>query len=281
ESADDGSQRTGSELAKTIFFNDGAVINFGDDINHTQNVTLNFTPQLPNVVSINRFFKLTGQYVVDYQWNNPLHPDPALRNISKQANYNSTTRFTGTLSLKQLGDTWFKVTKPSITRITPVDTNLTVLDKIGNVFKFIFLDFETVRLGLNQNNSSVNPGVYGGTGINNVWGFGGSSLANGPSLPYQLGLVSSPHGGFKAVSSSAFPFFGFSSFDGLRPPNGIMQDNFTQATSFDISTSRPLWPGAQLDLKWNSTVSYNRNETVLTDINGTPTYTNVIAMRSF
>ncbi len=281
ESADDGRQRTGSELAKRIFLNDGALINFGDDINHTQNVTLNFTPQLPNVASINKFFKITGQYVVDYLWTNPLHPDPALQNISKQANYNSTTRFTGTLNLKQLGDTWFNVQKPSITRITPVDTNLTVLDKVGNVFKFIFLDFETLRIGLNQNNASVNPGVYGGTGINNLWGFGGSSLANGPSLPYQLGLVSSPHGGFKTVSSSAFPFFGFSSFGGLRPPNGIMQDNFTQSTSFDISTSRPLWEGAQLDLKWNSTVSYNRNETVLTDINGVPTFTNVIAMRSF
>ena len=281
ESTEDGRQRTGSELAKSIFFKDGAAINFGDDINHSQNVTLNLTPQLPNVASINKYFKITGQYVVDYQWTNPLHPDQSLRDISKQASYNSSTRFTGTLNLKQLGDTWFKVTKPSITRITPVDTNLTVLDEIGNIFKFIFLDFETVRLALNQTNASVNPGVYGETGINNFWGLGGSTLANGPSLPYQLGLVSSPHGGFKTVSSSSFPFFGFSSFGGLRPPNGIMQDNFNQSTTLDISTSRPLWKGAQLDLKWNSTVAYNRNETVLTDNNGVPTYTNVIAMRSF
>lgn len=281
ETAEDGSQRTGSELAKKLLFSDGAVINFGDDINHTQNVTLNFTPQLPNVASINKFFKITGQYVVDYQWTNPLHPDLALRDIAKQANYNSTTRFTGTLNLKQLGDTWFNVPKPSITRQIPEDTNLTIWGNIGKVFKFIFLDYETLRIGLNQSNSSMNPGVYGGTGINNFWGFSGNSLSNGPSLPYQLGLISSPHGGFKTKSSSSFPFFGFQAFDGLRPPNGIMQDNFTQSTSLDIATSRPLWEGAKLDLKWNSTVAYNRNETVLTDNNGVPTYTNVIALRTF
>lgn len=281
ETADDGGQRTGSELAKQLFFNDGGFINFGDDINHTQNVTINFTPQLPNIANINKFFKITGQYVVDYQWTNPLHPDPTLRDIAKQANYNSTNRFTGTVNLKSLADTWFGIEKATITRVPMPDTNLTVFDKIGRVFKFIFLDYETLRIGVNQSNSSINPGVYGGTGIKNLWGFTGSTRANGPSLPYQLGLVSSPHGGFKLSPSSAFPFFGFSSFDGLRPANGIMQDNFTQATSLDISTSRPLWEGAILELKWNSTASYNRNETVLTDNNGTPTYTNVIALRSF
>jgi cell surface protein SprA len=281
ETAPDGTQRTGSELARAMLFNDGAFINFGDDINHTQNVTVNFTPQLPNVGGLNKYFKITGQYVVDYLWTNPLHPDIKLRDIAKQANYNSTTRFTGTISLKQLGDSWFGKPKSSVTRLMMPDSNETVWDKIGSVFKFIFLDYETLKIGINQSNSSINPGVYGGSGFNNFWSFSGSTLPNGPSLPYQLGLVSSPHGGFKLTPSSSFPFFGFQSFDGLRPPNGIMQDNFTQSTTLDISTSRPLWEGAQLELKWNSTVAYNRNETVLTDVNGVPTYTNVIAMRTF
>jgi cell surface protein SprA len=282
EAGSDGTQRTGSELAKTVLLNDGALINFGDDINHTQNVTLNFTPQLPNIANINKYFKITGQYVVDYQWTNPLHPDPALLDVAKQANYNSTTRFTGTIGLEQLGNSWFGTGgKTSLTRQIPKDTSTSFWSELGSAFKFIFLDFKTVRVGLNQTNSSINPGVYGGTGLTNFWGFGNSSRPQGPSLPYQLGLVSSPHGGFKATPSAAFPFIGFEAFDGLRPPNAILQDNFNQATTFDIATSRPLWKGAELDLKWNSTVSYNRNETVLTDNDGVPTYTNVIALKSF
>jgi cell surface protein SprA len=131
----------------------------------------------------------------------------------------------------------------------------------------------------------LNPGVYGGEGMTNFWGrgilFRESMPIYGPSFAYQLGLISSPHGGFNITSSDKFPYFGFSTYPGLRPPNGTMQDNFTQKTSFDVKTNRPLWKGATLALNWKTDLGYNKNQTVITDGSGVPTFTNVIASESF
>jgi cell surface protein SprA len=102
----------------------------------------------------------------------------------------------------------------------------------------------------------------------------------GPSFPYQLGLVSSPHGGFSMTSSDKFPYFGFDAYNGLRPANAVLQDNFRQQTTFEIKTSRRLWEGATLDLNWKSDMGYNRNQTVLTDSFGRPNFTNQIAIKN-
>lgn len=81
--------------------------------------------------------------------------------------------------------------------------------------------------------------------------------------------------------SNRFPFFGFSTYTGLRPPKAVLQDNFSQQTTLQVNTSRPLWEGATLDLKWQTTLGYNRNQTVITDSLGRPSFTNIVAMQSF
>ena len=90
--------------------------------------------------------------------------------------------------------------------------------------------------------------MYGSTGLSNFWAQGMTGRSDiqsfGPSFAYQLGLVTNPHGGFKMVSSDAFPFFGFKTFPGKRPANAILQDNYNQNTTLDAKTSRPLWEGS-------------------------------------
>ncbi len=93
--------------------------------------------------------------------------------------------------------------------------------------------------------------------------------------------MSNPHGGYNIESSSKFPFFSFSTYPGLRPKNSILQDNFSQKTSLELKTSRPLWEGATLELTWKSELGYNRNQTVISDSLGIPTFTNIVALESF
>jgi cell surface protein SprA len=108
-----------------------------------------------------------------------------------------------------------------------------------------------------------------------------SDMIWGPSMAYQLGLVSHPHGGFNFESADQFPFFSVNTFPGLRPQNAVLQDNYTQRTNLEARTTRPLWPGAKLDLNWRTEKSYNRNQTVITDSLGVPKFTNIFATETF
>lgn len=294
-----GRQRTGSELASVILLNNGQLIDFGQNNQHTQNLTINFKPVLPDIAGISQFFDISGSYNVNYSWQNPLQPDPSIRDVAKNVSYNANLRFNTGIRLKSMADGWFGLR--SSTRRPPVrvpgggdpeakndstDTGSSSLtETIGKVLKTIFLDYDKIDISVTQANSANNPGVYGGTGMHNFWGrgmlFKESQQMYGPSWAYQMGLVSNPHGGYNVTGSDRFPFFGFESYDGLRPPNAVMQDNYSQKTSLTIGTTRPLWEGATLDLNWKTDVGYNRNQTVVTDDNGVPTYTNIIAMESF
>lgn len=279
-----GMQRSGSELAKIIFLNNGTLVNFGNNTLHSQVVTLNTKPKIPDFFGISRFFDITAIYSSTYNWQDPLQPDPAIRDIAKSASVNTNLRINNALKLKALGDNWFKSANLMGTRVTAADTSKSIWGSIGNVVKTIFLDWDKVDFNLTQTNSSINPGVFGGNGFNNFWsrGFLGRSDENmfGPSFPYQLGLVSDPHGGFGIGPSSTFPYFSFNTFSGLRPPNAVLQDNFRQQSTLEIKTSRRLWEGATLDLTWKTDLGYNKNQTLLTDSNGVARYTNLVAVNN-
>lgn len=292
-----GQQRTGNEIADAMFGGDGGLIDLGLDTRHNQTVTLNFKPQIPNIAGIRNFFDINGSYATTYNWNDPLLSDPEKADIAKNASFNNNIRWTAALRLQDLGDSWFGVEKKKsgprpFGRKAEKDTtpetsfwDLSLLDQLGQTFKFIFLDYRKVDFRFNQTNSATNPGVLGGTGMANVWerGITGRDSRNiyGPSLAYQLGLVGTPHGSFGFTGSDAFPFFGFDTDPGLRPANATLQDNFSQRTTFDINTSRPLWEGATLDLTWSTNTAFNENYTVETDAFGNPTVSNLIAMESF
>lgn len=119
----------------------------------------------------------------------------------------------------------------------------------------------------------------GGTGFTNLWARSLTFRENdpmwGPSTPYQLGFIGDPHGELILASSPVFPFIRFETRPGLRPPNGVMQDDYTARTTFQFQTNRPLWPGATLDLTMRSDVAYNMNRRVVTDAVGVPTFSNV------
>jgi cell surface protein SprA len=283
-----GMQRTGSEVANKILFNNG-LIDLGSDNNHTQNLTINFKPKLP-IGSVNKFLDMSASYSSAYTWKDPLQPDPAISDVAKSAGYNTNLRFSTGWRLKEMGENWFGISPQGMVKMSkPPDTtginSLGILKDVLMVFKTIFLDFDKIQIEFNQNNASINPGVFGETGLANFWtkGIIGQESINsyGTSFPYQLGLIGSPHGSVGVTSSDKFPFIAFESKDGLRPPNAILPENYTQKNLLKLSTSRPLWPGAVLDLNWNSDFAYNRIQTVETDAFGIPSYTNVMVTESY
>ncbi len=285
-----GVQRSGSELTKQILFNDGKLLNLGDDNMHNQTFTLKITPRLPFGNTFSKFVDMSGSFMTNYNWTNPINPDPEYSDKAKTASFNNTINFKLGFKLKQIGESLLGVGAPpppikgkggkdSILSASPG-----VLAMVGDVFREIFFDFEKLDITFNQTNASSNPGVFGGSGYTNFWrGAVGMNNENmwGPNALYQLGLISNPHGGANFVSSDKFPYFGFDTHAGLRPANGVFQDNFNQKSTLEARTSRKLWPGATLDLNWGTDLGYNRNQTVITDSMGIPSFTNVLAMESF
>ena len=292
-----GRQRTGSELTSKILFNKG-LIDFGTNNTHTQVVTINVRPRLP-IGNYLKYVDQTGTFSTTYNWTNPLQPNPKIADIAKTVSFQNTIRFNTSIKLRAMSDDWWgkapvmkTMSKPgkdtTSKKPIPIDTTtkpMSFWSTAGEVFKFIFLDYEKFDINFTQNNSATNPGVYGGEGMTNFWArgmtFRSSELQWGPSMAYQLGLVTEPHGSFSFVGSNRFPFFGFETNPGKRPPNAVLQDNFNQKTTLEMKTSRPLWEGATLDLTWKTEYTFNRNQTVVTDSMGTPTFTNVMATESF
>ena len=283
---ENGKQRTGSELSKVILFNNG-IVDLGSPNSHTQDVSLTLKPKLPNIIGLDKFFDLTGNYNAGYSWTDPLQTDVKLKDAAKNAAVNSSIRFVTGIGLKGIGNAIFG------TKQTPFGTgsnkknskapqsqeNISIMKKIGGYIQNIFFEWERLNITFNQTNSSNTPGVFGTTGLGNFWGGlvgQESKLTGGPSMAYQLGLVSNPHGNFHVTSSDKFPYFGFETTEGLRPPNAVFQDNFNQNTTFDIKTSRKFLEGMTLDINWKTTLGYNKNQTVDTDEEGRPSYSNII-----
>ena len=287
-----GRQRTGADIFNQMILKDGEIINFGVNNLHTQSVAINLRPTLPDIFSINKFFDITGLINTTYNWTDPLQVNPEIRDVVKNASFTNTIRFNLGFRMKALGDSWFGVQAPPSGRPggmlgrNPSDTVKSNSASGGLsmpllIFKTIVFDWEKVDFIFNQTNASTNPGVFGNNGMHNFWSFQSMDYSQGPSWAYQLGLIEHPHGGFNLRSSSSFPFVRAETYPGLRPGNARLQDNFRQTTNFEIKTSRPLWEGARLDLNWKTEVGYNKNQTVVTDAFGNPSFTNVISVESF
>lgn len=282
-----GRQRTGAEISQQVLFNNGQLINFGQNNLHTQTVAINFKPNLPDIFDINKFFDITGSFNTTYNWSDPMQIKQEIKDIVKNVSYNNNIRFNIGFRLKSLGDLWFgapSVQKGGLRKFQDTTKNEATssggLSTPLSLLKIIFFDWEKIDLTFSQTNTANNPGVFGGTGMHNFW-TGGSDISQGPSFAYQMGLVEYPHGGFNLVGSSSFPFFGFKTTPGLRPPNARLQDNYRQQTTLELRSSRPLWEGARLDVNWKTEMGYNRNQTVVTDAFGNQSFINVIGTESF
>ncbi len=272
-----GRQRSGSEIVRHMFFAGSTPLYLGEETSLRQNVTINFRPRLAELLRVQRFVDMTGSYTVTYSWNDPRQPDPAIRDAVKQAQWQSSFRWNTALRLKQLAEQLFG-------RVPTADTP-SIGSRILRALRGLLFEYDNFQINLQQENSSLNPGVLGGTGLTNFWLrsllLRSESPLYGPSMGYQLGLLAAPHGSIRVHARPHFPFFGFATTLGPRPPNAVLQENFAQKTVLDMRTSRPLWEGATLTLSWKSEVAYNRNWTLQTDANGVPTPTSVVVTNSY
>lgn len=248
-----------------------------------QTTTLSFRPLLPNIGNLNRFLDMSGTFSTTYQWNDPLQPDPRLRDAVKQVSYNNSIRWNANLRLQAMSNSWFGISqqpprRPGQRDTTPQQQTSVLADAL-DVLRSIFFDYQQITISFTQNNTANTPGAFGGTGISNLWGrmVTGRPSENwlGPSAAYQLGLVRYPHASIGMRFTSRFPFVAFWEDYGIRPPNAQFQDNLSQQTTLEIRTTRPLWKGATLDLNWRTQFGTNRNQLTTTDAQGNMTFTNV------
>lgn len=267
----DGRQRSGSEIFNQMFFHQGNLFNFGQTGQYNQVVTISMRPRLPAIANLDRLIETTASYSVTYRLTDPLQPNPEQRDIVRNAQYQSQLSISPIFRWKQFGTELFGPIK--YTDTSPLGT-------LGYILKDIFFGFENLTFLFRQSNNANNGGVMGGSGFTNFWARSMTFRANdpiwGPSTAYQMGFTYEPHGDLAVVGSSAFPFFKIVTTPGLRPPNGVMLDNFDSKTTFQLQTNRPLWPGATLDLIAKTDVGFSLNQRVVTDGAGNPTFTNVL-----
>ncbi len=268
-----GNQRRFSKILKDIFFSD-RLIDFGIDNAYDQRINFVVRPRIPPLFKLDKFLDVTSNYSSGYRWSYNI----SQQELGKSAGVSTSLNVNTSFKLKQFTDPWF----PSSEAQVP-DSLKPAVD-FAKIFRTLvktpFLEYENVALTFAQTSSSQNGGIRGRTGFGNFWGrapfFQASDPELGPSRLYQLGLISSPSDrltNFKIRPS--FPFFSFDVEPGLRAPTtGVLIDNFAQTNRFTLTTSRELWKGARIDLKWNLSWSFNRNVT-LNDTLGRTTVSNV------
>lgn len=295
-------ERSESEIWSEIF--GGAF--FGTDNNLRQSIDLRAAPRLPSIWDIQNYVTISLGYSASYTWKNNLS-QPV---IGRSAGWSNQMSAGLTLRWKSLWEPLFKeedeqVQSPAtpgrgsegrsgrrntrgrrgeerreidVDQAISGETNMEdstgtrqvdegevmeessafspskALSYLKAAVKYILVDYDQFRMNFSQSNTLTNSGIAGeGTGFNNFWGFS-TDFARGPSRAYMMGL----------------------SYDaGPRAPNANLSDNFSQKNSIDLSTSRPLWQGATLDLRWNVGWGITKNTSLETDEDGTVMITNL------
>ncbi|NOX17630.1 MAG: cell surface protein SprA [Chlorobi bacterium] len=295
----DNVDRSESEIWRDVFHGKG----FGEDYKYAQLFDFQTKPMLPTFGNLNKYFTITAGYSVSYAWQRDFRQEDLGKSAGFQSNLNAGMQ----IRLKSIFDPLFKSKGSSSAnsrrstanngrsnrgrggrsgrdRSRNVDKELekgkevnvekAKTDSLGNpikadnspsiflvglnylaqTIKYIFFDYDQIRLNFQQNSSKRGSGLLAtGTGFTNFWGVGFNNM-NGPSRAFQLGL---------------------SQDLGPRAPNGNLSDNFSQKTSFDIKTSRPLWQGAQIDVNWKVSWGINKTTQLQTDSLGIATVTNI------
>ncbi len=131
--------------------------------------------------------------------------------------------------------------------------------------RWLLFDYDNIQINFSQDSQVQGSGLRGGgSGLVNFWGIFQKS-EYGPNRLFMLGFSSNL--GPRAIA------------------NGTITDNSSQRNSIDLKTQRPLWEGANLELKWKVGWQNSRSISIAIDSNGvmtanTPTSTGSIT-RSF
>ena len=302
-------QRPFSDILDDIFFGE-KFINFGQTTRYAQQNQFSTKPTIPNILNIRKYLDVSFSYNVDYSWQNTLTGGDLGKSAGFNSSINFTTNFKlkqlvdpifgeepagkpgapaprgrrGVAESGQPKDTTTVADTSDAGKKGGVGKTLDQLKNLIRVlFKTPFLDYDNINITFTQTNSSANSGLVGRTGFANFWGrvpfFQEHDPQNGPSRLYQLGLVNDPSGRLVNFGSRPhFPFFGWDVEPGIRaaaPPGSRINltNTFRQTNRLNFKTSRALWEGARLDLNWNISWSFGRNQTFPTDSLGRPDFT--------
>ncbi|MEX2116011.1 MAG: cell surface protein SprA [Bacteroidota bacterium] len=252
------------------------IINFGHDRTYNQTISLNTRLIVPPVLKLDKIIAPSFRYSSRYEWQNNFQAGVLGKNAGRTVNATGGLDIT----LRVIADEIWGSPKPATIRQAADTTGRGPslsdrLDQITRIlFKLPFFDWDKLTISFTHSNSSRNNGVLGQHGFLNMFGrvpFAQESLTGyGPSLLYQLGLSSDPHGDVVVKTKGGFPFVTGYSVPGRRAPNGNLSDIYNQNNSITMRTQRNLWEGARVDLNWTLSWSHNLNRTVRTDSLGFP-----------
>ena len=163
---------------------------------------------------------------------------------------------------------------PEITEEAPPVTLKQILQDA--IQKPLF-DWNGTRFNFTQTNASLNNALAGsGSGITNFFTpWNPPSTSNGPTIPYQLGLITDPAGRLLFHWQNHFPFLWYSIAPGLRQNdpfggNVDVTDAFDQTNNFELTTSRPLWNGASINLNWKVSFGFSERDALNINSMGQP-----------
>lgn len=280
-----GNQRTESQIWNDII--KGAF--FGNDFRYQQNMDFRTNPKLPSLWNINRFFTITANYSVGYQWNNDFRQPE----LGRSAGFSNKSSAGLTLRLKALFEPLFKEetgqtisgTNPRTTgrdRTTGTIVNpelksqVVKTDSLGNIIP------DTTKID-EPEIVEDKPGT-----LTRAWGFFKIAIKTilfdyeniNMSFSNDNSLSKS---GLKATGTGFNNFWGIFYNEEKGPGRGFMlglsddvgpralqrgtnlSDVFQHRNNFDLKTSRPLWEGAKIDISWKVGWSLNKNTTVTAD----------------
>ena len=288
-----GNQRSESQIWSDIF--SGKF--FGRDYQYQQSIDIKANPRIPSLWNIDKYFTLTAGYSVSYRWMY----DFRQKDLGRSVGFNNRTNFGLILRWKALTAPIFQSEEERLKEQKRPETNVQLTGGSGsgrtriitgneqvdlsNIFKnnkeqidtgtrelavqkdtssskikisplkrgvlflrdvtkAILFDYETINFNFSSQNTVSKSGIRATqTGFANFFGFG-NDPANGPSRSFMFGLDQNA---------------------GPRAPNGNLQDVFAQQNSLDFGTSRPLWKGAKIDLKWQVGWTINKSTSLTSD----------------
>jgi len=270
-----GQQRSFTDILGDIFLSD-RLVSFGIDQTYGQTIGLNTRLAMPKLLKLDKIITPNLRYSSRYDWSNNIQAGI----LGRSAAWGSSLTLGLDLAIKTVGEEIWSAT-PSASVRDAADTVKSVMN-LGKqaealsrfLIKNILFDFDRLSITFTQTNRSQNTGVLGRPGFGNIFSrvpfVQSSTIENGPSLLYQLGFSSDPHGEVVVGTKGSFPFITGYSVPGLRAPNANLADVFGQNNRVSMRTSRSLWEGASLDLNWNLGWSYNENRTGSTHSDGVP-----------